>query len=141
MVFSVWFYANIQWHWTFFYSFFYIKKGIKFFEYFWKTCKKPLLEQNFSLIKINFSVIFSWLKFCPNHWAIFSRKKFAQHHKKSPKWQNFTQSGHPEKEKRRMRMLSARTIWSSYRTLFVVLVIAYISMYKIYSEVCILVYI
>jgi hypothetical protein len=52
-------------------------------------------------------VIFSWLKFRPNHWAIFSRKKihlaifsrkkFAQRHKKSPKWRNFAQSGHPGK--------------------------------------------
>jgi hypothetical protein len=58
-------------------------------------CKKPLLEQNFSLIKVSFGQFFSWLKFCPNHWAIFSRKKFAQCHKKSPKWQNFDQSGHP----------------------------------------------
>jgi len=41
--------------------------------------------------------IFSLLKFHPNHWAIFSRKKFAQRHKKSPKWQNFAQSGHPDK--------------------------------------------
>ncbi len=59
-----------------------------------ETCKKPLLEQNFSLIS-QFWAIFSWLKFCPNHWVIFSRKNFAQRHKKSPKWQNFAQSGHP----------------------------------------------
>ncbi len=26
---------------------------------------------------------------------IFSRKKFAQCHKKLPKWRNFAQSGHP----------------------------------------------
>jgi hypothetical protein len=69
---------------------------MKLFEYFRKTCKKPLLEQNFSLIKVNFGQFFSWLKFCPNHWAIFSLKKFTQRHKKSHKWQNFTQSGHPE---------------------------------------------
>jgi hypothetical protein len=42
-----------------------------------------------------FWVIFSWLKFCPNHWAICSRKKFAQRHKKLPKWRNLAQSGHP----------------------------------------------
>jgi hypothetical protein len=41
-----------------------------------ETCKKPLLEQNFSLIKVNLGD-FSWLKFCPNHWAFFSRKNFA----------------------------------------------------------------
>jgi hypothetical protein len=40
-------------------------------------------------------VIFSWLKFRPNHWAIFSRKKFAQRHNILPKWRNFAQSGHP----------------------------------------------
>jgi hypothetical protein len=72
-----------------------------------KHVKKPLLEQNFSLIKVNFGRFFMakilpkslgdflWLKFCPNHWAIFSRKKFAQRHKKLPKWRNFAQSGHP----------------------------------------------
>ena len=72
--------------------FLYIKEEINFFEYFWKTCKKPLFKQNFSLIKVNFSQL--WLKFCTNHWAIFSRKKFAQCHKKLPKWRNFAQSGH-----------------------------------------------
>ncbi len=28
--------------------------------------------------------ILSWLKFRPNHWAIFSRKKFTQRHKNRP---------------------------------------------------------
>ncbi len=37
---------------------FYIKKEINFFEYFWKTCKKPLLKPNFSLIKVNFGQFF-----------------------------------------------------------------------------------
>ncbi len=78
MVFSVWFYANIQWHWTFFYSFF----VHKFFEYFWKTCKKPLLKQNFSLIKVNFGQL--WLKFRTNHWAIFSIKKLPNTIKNHP---------------------------------------------------------
>jgi hypothetical protein len=31
-------------------------------------------------------------------WAIFSRKNFAQRHKKSPNWRNFAQSGHPERK-------------------------------------------
>ena len=53
--------------------FLYIKEEINFFEYFWKTCKKPLFKQNFSLIKVNFGRL--WLKFRTNHWAIFSRKK------------------------------------------------------------------
>ncbi len=53
--------------------FLYIKEEINFFEYFWKTCKKPLFKQNFSLIKVNFWRL--WLKFCTNNWAIFSRKK------------------------------------------------------------------
>jgi hypothetical protein len=95
MVFSVWFYANIQWHWTFFYSFFYIKKEIKFSEYFWKTCKKPLFKQNFSLIKVNFGLFFHGYNFAQIIGLLFLEKKFAQHHKKSPKWQNFAQSGHP----------------------------------------------
>jgi hypothetical protein len=63
-----------------------------------KHVKKPFLKPNFSLIKVNFGrfwAIFSWLKFRPNHWAIFSRKKIAQRHNKLPKWQNFAQSGHP----------------------------------------------
>ena len=59
-----------------FYSFFNIKKEIKFSEYFQKTCKKPLFKQNFSLIKVNFRQL--WLK-------------------KLPKWQNFAQSGHPDR--------------------------------------------
>jgi hypothetical protein len=42
---------------------FFIKKEINFFEYFWKTCKKPLLEQNFSLIKVNFGQFFHGLNF------------------------------------------------------------------------------
>jgi hypothetical protein len=50
-----------------------IKEEINFFEYFWKTCKKPLFKQNFSLIKVNFGQL--GLKFRTNHWAIFSRKK------------------------------------------------------------------
>ncbi len=43
--------------------FFLHKKGDKFFEYFWKTCKKPLLEQNFSLIKVNFGRFFHGYNF------------------------------------------------------------------------------
>jgi len=39
---------------------------------------------------------FFMANFRPNHWAIFSRKKFAQRHKKLPKWWNFAQSGHPD---------------------------------------------
>ncbi len=53
--------------------FLYIKEEINIFEYFWKTCKKPLFKQNFSLIKVNFGQL--GLKFRTNHWAIFSRKK------------------------------------------------------------------
>ena len=53
--------------------FLYIKEEINFFEYFWKTCKKPLFKQNFSLFKVNFGQL--GLKFRTNPWAIFSRKK------------------------------------------------------------------
>ncbi len=62
--------------------FLYIKEEINFFEYFWKTCKKPLLKQNFSLIKVNFGRL--WLKFCTNHWAIFSWKKLPNAIKNHP---------------------------------------------------------
>ena len=62
--------------------FLYIKEEINFFEYFQKTCKKPLFEQNFSLIKVNFEQL--WLKFCTNHWAIFSRKKLPNAIKNCP---------------------------------------------------------
>ncbi len=38
-----------------------------------KHVKKPLFKQNFSLFEVNFGRL--GLKFCTNHWAIFSRKK------------------------------------------------------------------
>ena len=78
-----------------FYSFFYIKKEIKFSEYFQKTCKKPLFKQNSNLIKVNFGLFFHGWNFAQIIGLLFLEKKFAQHHKKSPKWQNFAQSGHP----------------------------------------------
>jgi hypothetical protein len=53
--------------------FLYIKEEIIFFEYFRKTFKNPVYKQNFSLLKVNFGRL--GLKFCTNHWAIFSRKK------------------------------------------------------------------
>ena len=62
---SVWFYANIQWHWTFFYSFFLHKKGDIIFWIFLRHVKNTLLEQNFSLIKVNF-------------WQFFHDQNFAQ---------------------------------------------------------------
>ncbi len=74
---------------------FYLKKEIKVFEYFLKHVKNLFWNKILALLR---SILgdFLWLKFCPNHWAIFSRKKFAQRGKKSPKWQNFAQSGHPD---------------------------------------------
>jgi hypothetical protein len=36
--------------------------------------------------------------FLLNHWAIFSRKKSPNAIKKSPKWRNFAQSGHPAQD-------------------------------------------
>jgi hypothetical protein len=47
-----------------------------------KTCKKPLFKQNFSLFKVNFGRL--GLKFCTNHWAIFSRKKLPNAIKNRP---------------------------------------------------------
>ncbi len=44
MMFSVSFYANIQWHWTFFYSFFVHKRGDKFFWIFLKKHVKNLFS-------------------------------------------------------------------------------------------------
>jgi hypothetical protein len=41
-----------------------------------ERCKKPLLEQNFSLIKVNFEQIFM-AKILPKSLPIFSRKNFA----------------------------------------------------------------
>ncbi len=64
------------------------KKGDKIFQIFLRHVKN--LFWNIILARI-----FSWLKFCPNHWAIFSRKNFTQYHKKLPKWLHFAQSGHP----------------------------------------------
>jgi hypothetical protein len=39
---------------------------------------------------------FFMAKILPKSLGNFSRKKFAQCHKKSPKWRNFAQSGHPD---------------------------------------------
>jgi len=39
--------------------FLYIKEEIYFFEYFRKTCKKPVFKQNFSLFKVNFGRFFN----------------------------------------------------------------------------------
>ncbi len=75
-------------------SFFYIKKEINFLNIFEKHVKKLFWTKILALLR---SILgyFLWLKFHPNHWATFSRKKFAQHHKKLPKLWNFAQSGHP----------------------------------------------
>ena len=78
--------------WCFLFDFMLISNGtghsfivflyINFFEYFWKTRKKPLFKQNLSLIEVNFGQL--WLKFRTNHWAIFSIKKLPNAIKNCP---------------------------------------------------------
>ncbi len=72
--------------------FFYKKRRYNFLNIF-ETCKKTLLEQNFSLIKVNF-----WQFFYDQNFAQIIGRFFLEKicHKKSPKWRNFAQSGHPE---------------------------------------------
>jgi hypothetical protein len=85
------FFANIKWNWT-------SNKYKKLRNAFMKNMLKWLFLTQILALGIyigEFWVIFSVLKLLPNHWAIFSRKKFAQCHKISPKWRNFAQSGHP----------------------------------------------
>ncbi len=70
---------------------FFNKKGDIIIWIFLRYVKK-LLEQNFSLIKVNFGRFFHGQNFAQIIGRFFSRKF---HHKKSPEWRNFAQSGHP----------------------------------------------
>jgi hypothetical protein len=51
--------------------------------------------------------------------VIFSRKNFAQRHKKLPKWRNFAQSGHPDLKDKSTFILDAGMIRNLRADIFV----------------------